>query len=210
MVAPLIVGASKVVGNKVAASSTKKGVVRKANSRMLTGGEERKEAYEKLRKDGYIGRKNDRYTEKGKQALQRPLQPPQKKIASTVKTNMNRIKAGGAAITIFWSAIGFYVPQLAFWLIGFAGIGLESVFLVGYVVPGDTLFMISYILILCIGLATMVYATAMFTLRGINCFGGIKGLIFALCLTGYFTFVINFFPWFIIWIAAVTYLQNED
>lgn len=229
MVAPLIVGAARVVGTKTKAT--------RVAPRALGGSQARAEAYDKLREDGYIGRSTDRYTEKGKQALaekrkgyrgrkstiaQNDTQETAKNTKSILSSsNLKKIdnvtnklhktiKAGTTSATIFWTAIPFYIPQLSFWLIGIAGIGLESDTVTSYLIPGNTLFIVSYLIIALIGVCTMAYAVFSFTLRGVNSFGGVKGLIFVACLAGYLVVFINFFPWFIVWLVSVAYLQKED
>ncbi len=129
--------------------------------------------------------------------------------SSNANTNIKRVRATTAALTIFSTAIAFYVPQLTLWIIGVIGLSTESVPMVDWLVPGTELYMFTWILIALIGLCTMIYATIVFTLRGVKCFEGWKGLIFIICITGYLILFLNIFPWFIIWIFSVSYLQKE-
>lgn len=230
MVAPLIVGASRVIAGGSRATTARAGkrsagkaqtqrqgdglTVRKRDHQKVRNDRTnaRKEAYDQLRKDGYIGRKNDRYTEKGRALLNSSSEKKEvpEGVVKKIETATKIARAGTAAGTIFWTAIGFYVPQLGFWLLGIAGLGLEITPVINYVIPGNTLFVASYVVITLIGVSTMAYAALVFTIRGVPCFGGWKGLIFAGCLTAYLVLFINFFPWFIIWLASVILLQSED
>lgn len=138
---------------------------------------------------------------------------PTKKLAreealATAGSVAKQVQAVLVANFIFWTAISFYVPQLVFWLLGILFIGMESVTFVNYFVPGELLYTIMYACIMLIGVCTMVYAAFIFTLRGIDCFGGWKGFIFIVCLAGYLVIGINFFPWFVVWIYSVSYLQK--
>jgi hypothetical protein len=120
-----------------------------------------------------------------------------------------KIIATTVANFIFWTAIGFYTPQLGLWVLGIAGLGLKSVPLLGGLVPGNEIYMISWFIIFLIGLCTMLYAALMFTIRRVDCFGGWKGFIFIVCITGYMVIFINFIPFFVIWIISVVLLQGE-
>lgn len=125
--------------------------------------------------------------------------PSGKKIAAAITSN-----------ALFWNTIPFWIPQIAFWILGIAGIGLDSIPVLSSLKVGYGLFFISWLLIAVIGIGSMLYAIMTLTLRGIDNFGGLKGLIFILCLTGYLVIFLNFFPWIILWLWAVTLLQKDE
>jgi hypothetical protein len=122
---------------------------------------------------------------------------------------LKKVKAGATSITVFWTAIGFWIPQMVLWMIGLFGLGGDAIPFLEYFIPGQLIYILSYVLILLIGLGTMIYAAAVYYIRGVNCFGGYKTAIFILCLTGYLVIFINFFPWFVIWLLAVSMLQDD-
>jgi hypothetical protein len=151
---------------------------------------------------------------------------------------LRRAKAASAAYVVFWSTIPFFVPQIMFWLLGFGSLGLEQIALTakmasanpsafatipgastiiallgelaGHALPGKELFLFFYVLTAGIGLGSMLYAAAVFTFRGVPCFGKWKTVIFLACLTGYFTILLNFIPFVLIYAGAVIYLQGRD
>lgn len=114
-----------------------------------------------------------------------------------------KIQAITAGVFILWGTLPFFVPQFLFWIIGLAGLIVESNFFVGWILPGQETFYVSYIMILVIGTGSMFYAAVMFNLRGVDCFGGHRMLYFLLCLTGYFVVFLNLVPWVALWVLTV-------
>lgn len=212
MVAPLIVGAARVVGGttKVATGATSKAkaaTVRPELLRRVRARERRKQRQQSPLSPEASDRQVRNMTKQlpGSQKLLKFS-----KAASGEEPLTKKIKASIAANAIFWAAIGFYIPQFIFWIMEIIGFGFESVPIIGDVLPGKELSLASWLIIVLIGTGTMLYATFVFMARGINSFGGWKGLIFILCLTGYLVIFINgMFPWFVIWIFAVVALQDE-
>jgi hypothetical protein len=123
---------------------------------------------------------------------------------------VKQAEAVRVSITIFATAIPFWFFQVAIWMVGIGGLGLESIPFANYVMPGDTLYMLSYMLIAGLGICTMVYATFVYGINRINCFGGSKMLVFMFCMTGYLVIFINGFPWFILWLLAVSKMQTTE
>jgi hypothetical protein len=118
-------------------------------------------------------------------------------------------KAARASWFIFWTAIAFSVPQLNFWIFSLIGIGTESIPFANWVLPGETLFMLSHTVIIAIGITTMIYALLVYSLSLVNCFGGSKFLWFALCVAFYCTPILNGPPWFVLWLWVVTNNQGR-
>lgn len=104
----------------------------------------------------------------------------------------------------------FYALQVLLWIGGLAMIGTEEIIIVNMIVPGEELFVASYIMIAVLGLCSMFYAVIMFNLRGIDCFSGHRSLYFLLCLMGYFVFFINLAPWTLIWVVTVIWQKKAE
>lgn len=119
-------------------------------------------------------------------------------------------KAARVSWFIFGTAIAFSVPQLNFWIFSLIGIGVESIPFASWVLPGETLFMLSYVVVLAIGITTMIYALLVYSLSLVNCFGRFKFLIFALCIAFYCTPILNGVPWFVLWLWVVTKNQGKN
>lgn len=119
--------------------------------------------------------------------------------------------AYAASTFILWTVVPFYVTQVLFWMLGLAGIGLETVPFAGeWFLPGVEIYMVSYLVIVIIGICSMVYAAVVYFTRRVDAFSGVKTLVFMLCVTGYFVFFLNAFPWVIGWILCVIYTQNKE
>jgi len=130
-------------------------------------------------------------------------------LSSALKT-YKRIKAGSVSITILWSAIWFWIPQFFFWIGGLAGLAGESLWLASWLIPGEAIFGGMNFLVSIIGIITMVYGFMMYSLRSVDAFGGMKGLVFCFCVAFYCAPLLNFFPWFVVWLLVVTYSQGKD
>jgi hypothetical protein len=216
MAAPLIVGAARKIGVSTARAVDGEKMARRVNVRM-----ERPELLKKIQ------RREDRKTkiqnrnvrpleEDGKQKQYSNTQQNlrrahalKKALPSGSLTNVNRIKAFSASVPIFSFAIGFWIPQMIFWMVGIFGLGSESIPLFNYVIPGEVIYMLSYVVIVFIGICTMFYAATVYYFRRVRFFSGYKGIIFIFCIVGYFVIFINFFPWFTVWLLAVTYMQDD-
>lgn len=118
-------------------------------------------------------------------------------------------KAARVSWFIFATAISFSVPQIQFWIFSLIGMGVESIPFASWVLPGETLFMLSYVVVMAIGITTMIYAVLIYTMSLVNCFGRFKFLIFALCVAFYCTPILNGIPWFVLWLYVVTKNQGK-
>lgn len=189
--------------------------------------ESKRRAFANARADRLQGARRDRSASASGQSTDRSGKPRQgatpagprgggrlgrvsKSLPAGADGMVKRVEAGATSILIFWSAIAFYIPQLALWVIGIGVLGLTSVPVLGWFVPGNEVYMACWFIIAIIGVCTMVYSAAVFMFRRIDCFSGWKGLIFILCLTGYLVFFINFAPWYLFWLLAVTLMQGEQ
>jgi hypothetical protein len=219
MVAPII--AARVVGGEVAKNSGRKAVAGsqvRTRRRDLAPRKKQTSRYTREQEQDFAQRTGQLTPKEQDLILRmqqlRALQTQVQNAAANEKQKdpdvlVKRIAATQACSVIFWSAIGFYVPQITFWLIGIAGIGLEAIPVVNYVIPGQLLFFVSYAVIFFIGICTMLYSVWILMLRKIDCFSGYKGLIFLLCLDGYMVIFINFIPWFVVWLWSVILLQKK-
>lgn len=111
---------------------------------------------------------------------------------------------------IFGTAISFSVPQVKFWILSLIGMGVESIPFANWVLPGETLFILSYMIVMAIGITTMGYALLIYSLNRVNCFGRFKFLMFALCFAFYCTPILNGIPWFVLWLYVVTTNQGKQ
>ena len=129
---------------------------------------------------------------------------------SSAITTYKRIKAGSVSITIVYGAIWFWIPQFVFWIVGLTGLAGESLWVASWFIPGEAIFGGMNILVSIIGIITMVYAFLMYSLRLVDAFSGMKGLVFCFCVAFYCAPLLNFFPWFVVWLLVVTYSQGKD
>ena len=119
-----------------------------------------------------------------------------------------QVKAARAGWFIFLTAIPFWVPQIYCWMVGVAGLGSESVWLLSYVIPGETIFTTMNFIISAIGVITMMYAFVVYATAKVNAWSGMKGLVFCFCVAFYCAPFLNFAPWFLLWIVYTTYSQK--
>lgn len=208
MVAPLIVGAARVAKGvskatvrakrRSKASATRPELLRRVRSRERRKNKEQATLTD-IERNAQIAR--------SKKLL--PGSLSNNKSVGGNNANIKKIKAAVASNFIFWTAITFYIPQLSLWILGMSALSLESVPVLGYVIPGESLYLISWLIIVIIGIGTMIYATFIFTLRGIPCFDGWPGFVFICCIAGYCVVLVNFLPFFIFWLFTVTLCQRE-
>ena len=123
-----------------------------------------------------------------------------------------RVWAFSAAYFIIACTIPFYAPQLFFFMFGIAGIGFEVIPVVNFVLPGTEVFLLAWALTLLIGVGSMLFAAVIFSLRGIDAFGGSKSFVFICCMVAYLTLFLSVIPWVVIWtlFVAYTYATNEE
>lgn len=207
MVVPLIVGTARVVGGEVAKKGSTATASRIGNQsrRASAGAEQTKYQQADTRQRNSYNATRNRYNPIRYAKNTESEAENQKKTVTTMK----RLQAGVTSVTIFWTAIGFWIPQIIFWMVGIFGLGSESIPLFNYVIPGEVIYMLSYVVIVFIGMCTMFYAATVYYFRRVRFFSGHKGIIFIFCIVGYFVIFINFFPWFTIWLFAVTYMQDD-
>ncbi len=211
MQASRIVGSSRVIQGETqrAPGSSKQSVQQSRIGGRI--GKSRRDIPEPEPPEGYMPSDTRRREAPPSQRMMRSgIQPiPTKGVGDVSAKLKQRVVAVQATTLVFWTAIPFWIPQICFWMLGIAGLGMESIPWLNYVLPGVTLFWLGEIIIVAIGVCTMTYAALILGLRGVNCFGGLKGLVFALCVAGYCAPIANFFPWFVLWLAAIVYLQGK-
>jgi len=206
MPAPLVAGAAKVVstGSKIERRASPSAAKSRVSARS-TGREVQR-----------TQRRNRGFAPESDQTAVPGMKIETEQSGASSDHAPSRIRAWVATVTIFWWVWPYYLPQFFFWLLGLAGIGLESMpipvvrELVSFVVPGQEIFLFSYLLIALIGLGSMTYAAFAYSIRRIRPFEGIRMLAFALCFAGYLTFFLNLFPWVFVWMLMVVYTERKE
>ncbi len=95
-------------------------------------------------------------------------------------------------------------------MFGLAGIGLEAVPVLNMTLPGTEVFLFAWAFTLLIGLGSMGFATVIFSLRGIDAFGGSRGFVFICCTVAYLTLFLSVIPWVAIWALYVAYKHGSN
>lgn len=131
---------------------------------------------------------------------------------------VSTLKAKARAVRVSWTIAGtvlpFYMTQLIFGLIAFAGAGAEYAgeeFIWGIastIIPGEYIFAAGWlgaaiIAILMIGAAALIY-----TANRVNCWDNISMSSFFVCIALCFAPFANIFPWVILWMVFVVYAQK--
>ncbi len=124
--------------------------------------------------------------------------------------SVRKIRATTATTLIMWTALPFYIPQALFWMVGLAGLGIETLPIVGNFSPGLEIFALGYFIAAGIGICSMFYAAWIYTIRGVSCFNGMKTFIFICCLTGYMVVFLNLFPWIVLWLLSVVLIKDDQ
>lgn len=126
---------------------------------------------------------------------------------SIKKTVKSAIRGGVIAYTLVW----FYPIQLFFafvFIMSVSEVGRDGTR--GWLV-GDTamsIMMLSWVVLIFIGTAFMIYAAAMFKISGISLNKTSIFLMFIIAIWGYWSPYLFFFPWVFLWIAVVVYSQK--
>ena len=124
-------------------------------------------------------------------------------------TNIKRIRAAAAS----WMIVAFITPftllHFSVWGIAILGLGAESIPVANYVLPGEEIFFVAHGILMIFGFTYMIGALALYLIRGIDCLGGWKTIIFIACLIGHLTPIFNFFPYVFLWCLAVV-INQED
>lgn len=120
-----------------------------------------------------------------------------------------RVMAYSAAWFILSCTLPLYIPQLFFFVFGLAGIGLEAIPYLDWVMPGIEVFFVGWMMTVFIGVGSMLFAAFTFTMRGIDAFGGSKSFIFICCLIAYLSLFFSVIPWVAIWTLFVAYNYQD-
>jgi len=111
-----------------------------------------------------------------------------------------------------WLIVLFLMPlwilQFLVWIISLAGIGVEGMWLVSWLLPGEEIFTAFSIIGALIGMLMMGIALSVYLIRGVDYWSGWLGLIFALCLTFSMMPLFFFVPYVFFWCFCVTILQT--
>lgn len=135
-----------------------------------------------------------------------------KDMLGSALTAFRTFKAVRASLFIFNTAIYFIVPQFTFGIFSLIGFTGEMVPFFKHFIPGQTVFILCWVIVSFIGLVTMIYALLIYLGNIVNCLGGMKGIVFLLCVCAYFIPLplLNAFPWFILWLWAVSSSQGKS
>jgi len=120
-----------------------------------------------------------------------------------------KIWAIAASAHIALVTLAFYPLQFFLWVISLAALGAETVLIVDFFFPGKEIYMFTYLAIAFLGICSMLFGVLIYTLRGVQCFSGIRGLWFAICVTGYLLIFLNFVPWVAIWMLGIIYMAGK-
>lgn len=129
-------------------------------------------------------------------------------VSDTVRKNKKRIRAAAVSWTIVAFIIPFWLFQLVLWVMSMVGLVTEGTTLVGWVLPGYTIFFAFTIMGIVLGMFFMVGALVMYLFNGVDCIGGFKLIIFGVCLAFSMAPGIFFVPYVFIWCFFVTMLQT--
>jgi hypothetical protein len=148
------------------------------------------------------------------------------KLASVIGDKLSKSalqdEAWVVSAQICWACAPFFVVQIIFWLISILGFAIEfgaysigdffgknfvgeSISeLVSSVVPGESIFLLGYIVCTLCALIQLLIAAFLYASRGINPFKGSVGLIYITIAAIYFLiFLGGIAPWGLIWMYQV-------
>ena len=132
-----------------------------------------------------------------------------KMLIPSGNVDIQRIKA----ISVGLMMLGFIVPVIGFqftiWLVQLGGTFLEGVPFFNFVLPGQEMIIVGYLLIVAMHFLLFAGTAILFLLRGVDCFSGKKNLIFIACLAASMLIYINIFPFVLIWIYFVIQMQEK-
>ena len=213
MVVPLIVGAAQVATTKAAQTRTGRRT-RAATQRPELLRQVRARRQREAREQTPLTAEQKRSQTARTRAMLRGRKGLRGKMLTGNMTGrggstMELAKAGSAGLFILLSTSIFIVVQCILFALCIFGFVVESTWFVGWLLPGETLFMLSFMLMCFISLCLLVYAVAIFTLRGVRCFEDKNDLIFFICLALCIMPFINFIPWFLVFTAAVIWSKSD-
>lgn len=152
--------------------------------------------------------RTDRYTKK----LLRRSVGTQSTEQSSVVEHAESLAEKARIIQVSWLIVltltPFWLFQVYAWLIGVGALGVETIFIIGNLLPGDATAFIFFIVAGIVGLILMMVTTVMYLIRGVHCFGGNKPLVFMVLLAVQGFPLTSFLPCFGIWILAVVLMRD--
>lgn len=128
------------------------------------------------------------------------------KEAESSVTKVNAVATSWMIAATLFPLISF---QFFFWIIAMIGVFGESIPILNYVFPGETLFGLGVGVNAVIGLLMMLWAVTMYVGRGVDCWSGGKTLAFAFCFSLQIAPLINLIPFVLIWCFIVALLQPQ-
>lgn len=118
------------------------------------------------------------------------------KLGNSVK---NKLRVFSAAAAVIIPLIYFYIIGFFFYFIGLSGAGLEESVIFGLLVPGQTIFYVSYGVSLAMSLLSFLLFTIALVSRKVGFFSGtdlfVTTIVFALSVFP----LMPYLPWTILW-----------
>lgn len=126
----------------------------------------------------------------------------------TASTILGTYRAIWAQRTIFAVVITYFPLHLFLLLSIFTFLAIESVPLLGYVFPGETMAYVVGLIDMSYSALLVLFAAFLFIGFRVDAFSGISGVIF--CVTAVLTLVplINLIPWILIWVFTAPYINR--
>lgn len=146
---------------------------------------------------------NNRGVKYGKHVLEK-----QSLVRKTLKT----IKAVSASWMSGLIILPMWNIHLVLWVVSLAGIGVETLPVLGYVLPGQTIFQAFSLLGVVWGLLMMLVPAAIYSFRFVNWWSNTASMItFGLCLAfSVCPGIFGLLPWVLFWCAVVVTTQTQD
>lgn len=132
-------------------------------------------------------------------------------------TNARKLADRTNAALASWLIVAIISPfwfiQFFFWAASLAGLGVESLPLVGYILPGETVFVTFTLFGIVLGILFWFVAISIFLIRGVDISSDWKGPVFSVlfaCSLFPGTWVGLFFiiPWVFVYCFCIVFLQT--
>ncbi len=164
----------------------------------------------------------------------------EKSDALSLLAMRRRARAIGTSLPIAAGALTLWPVQLTFFFVSLAGLGLlvgsEAITSIASTIAGWlpipdgwnplrwlvenaanisrsvslSIFFVGYTITLMIGLWGIMCAYMAYTIRFVDCTGGLKGLMLMVAIVLTLAPFLNFLPWVLLWIVAVILDQGKD
>lgn len=135
-----------------------------------------------------------------------------KKINTKNSSPIKSIKKFTASFVYIASVFPIWILQMLFFGIGILGFAMGEFWIVGWLLRymGLAFFPFSYLFISLLGTLTLLIGLGIYTISRVDCLSGNKGLFLGLSFVLYWVVLINWLPWFLLWVGAVLFSQKKD